>query len=65
MRLINFLCFPSLINYQKWAEFVRNVDPDVITGYNINNFDFPYLIDRANHIKVEDFTLLGRERNKK
>ncbi|XP_065216976.1 DNA polymerase delta catalytic subunit [Planococcus citri] len=50
---------------KRWAEFVRIVDPDVITGYNINNFDLPYLIDRANHIKVDDFTLLGRERNKK
>uniref|UniRef100_A0A8D3CB82 DNA polymerase n=1 Tax=Scophthalmus maximus TaxID=52904 RepID=A0A8D3CB82_SCOMX len=27
---------------QSWAEFLRTVDPDIITGYNIQNFDFPY-----------------------
>ena len=30
----------------KWAEFIREVDPDIITGYNINNFDGPYLLNR-------------------
>ena len=30
----------------KWAEFVREVDPDIITGYNIQNFDTPYLLNR-------------------
>ncbi|XP_021937264.1 DNA polymerase delta catalytic subunit isoform X2 [Zootermopsis nevadensis] len=48
---------------EKWAAFVREVDPDVITGYNINNFDFPYLVSRANHLKVKDFTYLGRVTN--
>ncbi|XP_057321007.1 DNA polymerase delta catalytic subunit isoform X2 [Microplitis mediator] len=45
---------------QKWAEFVRAADPDIFTGYNINNFDFPYLINRANHLKVKNFCFLGR-----
>ncbi|KAJ8919492.1 hypothetical protein NQ315_002113 [Exocentrus adspersus] len=45
---------------EAWAEFVRNLDPDIFTGYNINNFDFPYLIDRAKHLKVKSFNLLGR-----
>ncbi|KAK9885614.1 hypothetical protein WA026_012378 [Henosepilachna vigintioctopunctata] len=43
-----------------WAKFVRNVDPDIFTGYNINNFDFPYLLDRAKHLKLKDFDYLGR-----
>ncbi|XP_065184381.1 DNA polymerase delta catalytic subunit-like [Sycon ciliatum] len=43
-----------------WSEFIREVDPDVITGYNIINFDFPYLINRAAALKVQKFTLLGR-----
>ncbi|KAG0246374.1 DNA-directed DNA polymerase delta [Mortierella sp. GBA43] len=43
-----------------WAEFVRTVDPDVITGYNISNFDFPYLLDRAKHLGVNKFPFLGR-----
>lgn len=35
-------------------------DPDVITGYNITNFDLPYLLNRANALKVEAFPHLGR-----
>lgn len=31
---------------------MRTVDPDVITGYNIQNFDLPYLISRAQTLKV-------------
>lgn len=38
--------------FQDWAEFVRIVDPDIITGYNIQNFDLPYLITRAQTLKV-------------
>lgn len=30
----------------KWLEFMRAVDPDIITGYNIINFDLPYLLNR-------------------
>lgn len=43
-----------------WAEFVRQADPDILTGYNINNFDFPYLLDRAKHLKLKKFPYLGR-----
>lgn len=45
---------------EAWAEFVRQLDPDVFTGYNINNFDFPYLLDRAKHLKLKNFDFLGR-----
>lgn len=47
---------------QSWAEFVRTVDPDIITGYNIQNFDFPYLLNRAATLKVHLFPYLGRVR---
>lgn len=47
----------------KWADFFRELDPDIITGYNINNFDWPYLINRAKHLKVENFDFLGRIKN--
>jgi DNA polymerase delta subunit 1 len=40
---------------QKWRDFLEEVDPDLIIGYNICNFDFPYLLDRAKHLKVSDF----------
>ncbi|CAH1125416.1 unnamed protein product [Ceutorhynchus assimilis] len=45
---------------EAWASFVRELDPDIFTGYNINNFDFPYLLDRAKHLKVKNFEFLGR-----
>ncbi|XP_064100186.1 DNA polymerase delta catalytic subunit-like [Macrobrachium nipponense] len=45
---------------ESWARFLRLVDPDIITGYNINNFDLPYLLNRANHLKSETFPFLGR-----
>ncbi|KKK19161.1 DNA polymerase delta catalytic subunit Cdc2 [Aspergillus rambellii] len=38
-----------------WRDFVQKVDPDVIIGYNIANFDFPYLLDRAKHLKCTGF----------
>ncbi|KAK5619383.1 DNA polymerase delta catalytic subunit [Crenichthys baileyi] len=47
---------------QSWAEFLRTVDPDIITGYNIQNFDFPYLLNRAAALKVNLFPYLGRMR---
>ena len=38
-----------------WRDFLEKVDPDVIIGYNIANFDFPYLLDRARHLKCMEF----------
>lgn len=31
----------------RWRAFLVECDPDVVTGYNIGNFDFPYLLNRA------------------
>jgi len=39
----------------EWRNFLEEVDPDIIIGYNICNFDFPYLLDRARHLKVAGF----------
>lgn len=30
-------------------EFVKEVDPDIIIGYNICKFDLPYLIEVSGH----------------
>lgn len=46
-----------------WRDFLDKVDPDVIIGYNISNFDFPYLLDRARHLKVAKFPYWSRLRN--
>lgn len=43
-----------------WRDFLAKVDPDIIIGYNICNFDFPYLLDRAKHLKVAGFDLWSR-----
>ncbi|XP_014118403.1 PREDICTED: DNA polymerase delta catalytic subunit, partial [Pseudopodoces humilis] len=56
----SFPCERELL--QSWAEFVRIVDPDVVTGYNIHNFDLPYLIQRAQVLQVPSFPYLGRVR---
>ncbi|KAI9221526.1 DNA polymerase family B-domain-containing protein [Blastocladiella britannica] len=48
-----------------WAEFVRIADPDLVTGYNILNFDFTYLLERAEKLKVDRFAYLGRLGNVK
>ncbi|KAG8866795.1 DNA-directed DNA polymerase delta [Serendipita sp. 405] len=45
---------------EAWSAFVTEVDPDIIIGYNISNFDFPYLIDRADTLKAKKFPHLGR-----
>nr|CAB3265000.1 DNA polymerase delta catalytic subunit [Phallusia mammillata] len=45
---------------QAFCDFLTAVDPDVVTGYNIQNFDLPYLINRASHLKVNGFPYLGR-----
>jgi len=43
-----------------WRNFLEAVDPDVIIGYNISNFDFPYLLDRAKHLKLTKFPYWSR-----
>lgn len=45
---------------QAWATFILAMDPDVITGYNIQNFDLPYLISRAQTLKVREAGLSSR-----
>lgn len=45
---------------QEWKNFIVKVDPDVVIGYNVANFDFPYLIDRAKHLKANNFPYLSR-----
>ena len=44
----------------KWRDFMEEVDPDIIIGYNICNFDFPYLLDRAKHLKQKQFDIWTR-----
>lgn len=47
---------------ESWARFFLLADADIVTGYNIINFDLPYLINRAKHLRVKSFPYLGRIR---
>lgn len=45
----------------KFTEYVRAADPDIIVGYNSNQFDWPYLLERC---KVHGLSLdIGRRVN--
>jgi len=50
----------------KWRAFLEMSDPDIITGYNVQNFDIPYLLDRADQLsknkknKMSGFRQWGR-----
>jgi len=49
----------------KWKAFVCACDPDILTGYNIQNFDIPYLLNRAKALEkkypaLKIFPDLGR-----
>lgn len=46
-----------------WKEFIVELDPDIIIGYNICNFDFTFLFDRAEKLKISDFGRLSRIKN--
>lgn len=44
----------------EWEKIIRIIDPDIITGYNIINFDLPYILKRAAVLGLKDFGRLGR-----
>lgn len=45
---------------EAWARFVVDADPDLLTGYNVQNFDMPYLLNRMKKLKCEGAQILGR-----
>ncbi|KAF8798915.1 ribonuclease H-like protein [Phlegmacium glaucopus] len=45
---------------QAWQEFFTKVDPDVVIGYNITQFDIPFLLKRASILGLDTFPFLGR-----
>ncbi len=49
----------------EWTKLINEMNPDVITGYNINGFDFKYMHDRANKFGIlNEFSKLSKIRNK-
>ena len=43
-----------------WQEFFMEVDPDIVTGYNITQFDIPFMLKRASINGLDTFPFLGR-----
>ena len=43
-----------------WRDLVMRWDPDILVGYNILQFDLPYLLDRAQTLGCYDFSKLSR-----
>lgn len=52
--------FPSEYDLlYSFLTLIRDRDVEIVTGYNIGNFDFPYILDRASlvyNLKPTDFT---------
>jgi len=51
---------------REFVSYVQKYDPDIIVGYNSNNFDWPYLLERCRHlgIKLDVSKRLGVEPSK-
>ncbi|KAM0676171.1 hypothetical protein GVAV_000134 [Gurleya vavrai] len=45
----------------EWSNYLKEINPDIITGYNIKNFDFPYLLERAEKLKLNEFAYIARK----
>ncbi|MBI4021261.1 MAG: hypothetical protein HY369_03390 [Candidatus Aenigmarchaeota archaeon] len=37
---------------EEFISFIKAYDPDIVTGFNCNNFDFPYLLERMEKNEV-------------
>jgi DNA polymerase elongation subunit (family B) len=60
IKLINCKTEKELL--LKWSESILEIDPDIITGYNISGFDELYLYKRAKLLGIEEkFSSIGRK----
>jgi DNA polymerase delta subunit 1 len=51
--IITIVCETEKELLQKWIKFIRKLDPDIITGYNINTFDWEYIYKRCKLLGIE------------
>lgn len=59
-KLFDFTSFDKPADmFTQWAKWVRELDPDILLGHNVFNFDFPYLIRAASNAGVK--LHLGRD----
>ncbi|MBO4552549.1 MAG: DNA polymerase II, partial [Candidatus Methanomethylophilaceae archaeon] len=47
---------------KKFSEIIQREDPDVITGYNIDNYDITKIMERARLQKIESEVMWGRDK---
>ena len=40
------LCWTEEELLLKWKDFLHVANPDIVTGYNVQIFDIPYLLNR-------------------
>jgi DNA polymerase elongation subunit (family B) len=45
---------------EAFCDFLVQVDPDVVTGYNINGFDIPWLLKRSEALGIQKPMPIGR-----
>jgi len=38
---------------ERFVDVVKEYDPDVLVGYNINNFDMPYILERMENLEIK------------
>ena len=53
--VLEFLDEKLMLN--EFIKFFKYFDPDIVTGYNINGFDIPYIIDRCKTSGIDNIKL--------
>jgi DNA polymerase elongation subunit (family B) len=51
--IVTVVCNTEKELIQKWVKFIRKLDPDLITGYNINGFDWEYIYKRCKLLDID------------
>lgn len=52
-NIITIVCESEEDLIRKWFNWLRKIDPDIITGYNINGFDWNYINERCKLLGIE------------
>ena len=57
---IIILCKDEADMLNKWSQFQRDCVPNVFSGFNINRFDYVYMLDRSVELGLDTFTYQSR-----
>ena len=63
MRTGHYVCYDTEIDLLRGFEnLINKFDPDVITGYNTDGFDLPYIFERIKILsKISDIGKTGKD----